>query len=158
KVASGEGGLFYSYADAATNYALLYNQLVGQEQTALATLKTQAEADLQAFSAILVQRRADGFSEVATYQARFDDAEQQYPAAQLPRDYAHVSESAQAQTAALQALWPAYEKLQDLRTLIGTLTAAGISASQAQNFYDADLQVLRGAATPDHYARLERVI
>jgi hypothetical protein len=158
KVASGEGGLFYSYADAATNYSLLYNQLVGQEQTAMATLKTQAEADLQAFSAILLQRRSDGFSEATAYQARFDDAEQQYLAAQLPRDYAHVSDIAHAQTAALQAMWPAYQKLQTLRALVGTLTAAGISASQAQNFYDSDLEIFRNAATADHYTRLEYVI
>src|SRR5574340_82480 len=41
KIASGEGGWNYSYADAAANYALLYTQLVGVEQTAIQTLKAQ---------------------------------------------------------------------------------------------------------------------
>src|SRR5262249_58876401 len=39
-VASGAGGRQYSYQDAANNYALLYTQLIGIEQTALQSLKT----------------------------------------------------------------------------------------------------------------------
>src|SRR5262249_26886835 len=63
KVASGEGGLFYNYSDAAANYTLLYNQLIGIEQSSGDLLKKQTQADLQAFTQILAKRRADGFIE-----------------------------------------------------------------------------------------------
>ncbi len=50
KISSGEGGFNYNYEDAATNYTLLYNQLVGIEQNAQQTLQTQANDDIQALA------------------------------------------------------------------------------------------------------------
>ena len=78
KVSSGEGGLFYNYSDAAANYALLYNQLIGIEQSSGDLLKKQTQADLDAFTQILAKRRADGFIEADQYQARLDQALQDF--------------------------------------------------------------------------------
>jgi hypothetical protein len=158
KVTSGDGGLFYNYDDAAKNYNLLYNQLIGVEQTALQTLRQQAQDDLQAFATILNQRRGEGFTEVPAYQARFDDAQQAFANAKTPADYAHVSDMATAQTQALTAMWPAYQKLQDLQAIIKSLHDGGVSTQLAQQLYDEDLQVFRNAASADHYQALTGVI
>jgi hypothetical protein len=158
KTASGDGGLTYNYDDAANAYVTLYNQLIAIEQSAPETLKAQAEQDMQSFAAILNQRRGEGFTEVATYQARYDAAQQAYANASAPKDYASVSDVAVAQTQALEALWPAYQRLQDLKTIIKWLTDSGLNTQQAQHFYDGDLAILRDAATAQRYQTLTGVI
>jgi hypothetical protein len=158
RVTGGAGGLFSNYPEAATTYHLLYLQLLSIEQTAQQTLQQQAQADLQACAAILTQRHAEGFSEAAAYQARCDAAQQDYDQAKTPADFAHVSDSATAQTQALQAMWPAYETLQTLHAVIKSLHDVDSSARLAQQFYDKDLQVFDSATSADHYQALTGVI
>lgn len=158
KTANGDGGLTYNYGDAASAYATLYSQVIAIEQSAPQTLKQQAQQDMQAFAAILNQRRGEGFTEVATYQTRYDAAQQAYTAASTPKDYAGVSDIATAQAQALEALWPAYQKLQDLKTVIKWLTDTSLGAQQAQQFYDQDLAVFRDAASAERYQALTSVI
>jgi hypothetical protein len=158
KVASGEGGVFYNYDDAAKNYNLLYTQLTGIEQTAKQTLQQQAQVDMQAFATILNERRGEGFIEIDAYQSRYDDATQAFAQAQTAADFAHVDDIATAQTQALQAMWPAYQKLQELQSVIKALSAAGASTQLAQQLYDQDLQIFRDAASADRYDALTSVI
>jgi len=158
RVTGGAGGLFSNYQEAATTYRLLYTQLLSIEQTAQQTLQQQAQADLQACATVLAQRRVEGFSEVAAYQARFDAAQQEYDRAKTPADFAHVSDIATAQTQALQVMWPAYQKLQELQALIKSLHDAGSGARLAQRFYDEDVRVFRDAASADRYRALTGAI
>jgi len=158
KAAKDDGGLTYDFDNAAKTYAALYTQLIAIEQSAPQTLQQQAQADMQSFADILNQRRGEGFTEVPVYQARYDDAQQAYATAKTPGDYARVSDIATAQSQALQALWPAYEKLQDLKAIIKWLTDTGLGAQQAQQFYDQDLLVFRNAATAERYQALTSVI
>ena len=158
KVANGDGGLTYDYDNAAKTYTSLYNQLIAIEQSAPQSLMQQAQLDMQAFANILNQRHGEGFTEVPTYQARYDAAQQAFENAKTPGDYAHVSDIATAQTQALEALWPAYQKLQDLKTVIKWLTDTGLDTQQAQQFYDQDLSVFRDAATAERYQSLTGVI
>lgn len=154
EVAAGDGRLFYNYAAAAKTYASLYTQLQAIEQSAPQRLRQQALADMQAFAAILDERRTEGFSEIAAYQARYAAAEQTLISATTPADFAHVSDLVVPQTEALQALWPAYQKLQALQGVIQSLQAAGASALEAQHLYDQDIQVFRDAAPTDRYDTL----
>jgi hypothetical protein len=158
KIADGDGGLTYDYENAAKSYAALHHQLLTIEQNAPQALMQQAQLDMQAFATILNQRRGEGFTEVAAYQSRYDAAQQAYEDAKTPGDYARVSNIATAQTQALEALWPAYQKLQDLKTVIKWLTDTGIGADQAQQFYDQDLAIFRDAATAERYQALTNVI
>jgi hypothetical protein len=157
-VANGDGGLTYDYDNAAKTYTALYNQLLAVEQSAPQTLLQQAQQDMQAFATILNQRRGEGFTEVTTYQGRYDAAQQALDNAKTPGDFAHVSDIATAQTQALEALWPAYQKLQDLKTVIKWLADTGLDVQQAQHFYDQDLAVFRDAATAGRYQALTSVI
>jgi hypothetical protein len=158
KVASGDGGILYNYDDAARTYTLLYTHLQAIEQSAPLALRQQALANMQAFAAILDERRAEGFSEIAAYQARYDAAEQALVGAKTPADFAHVSDLAIPQADALQALWTAYQKLQALRVVIQSLLDAGANTGEAQQMYDQDLQVVRDAASPERYDALTGVI
>ena len=158
KITSGEGGFNYNYADAAANYTLLYNQLVGIEQNAQQTLQKQASDDIQAFSQAVNQLRSQGFSEIDAYQGRLDQALQDYNSAKKPGDFAVIDATARQQTGALHALWPAYEKLQDFKTILRTLQNAGMNSALGQIEYQQNLEALRAGLPAARYAKLVEVI
>ena len=157
-VANGAGGGSYSYQDAASNYTLLYAQLIGIEQTAAQTLKQQAQTDLQAFSTALDAERNAGFSEASAYQTRLTQAYQDFSNAQTVSDFARVDATARAQTEALNALGPAYTKLQDFQAAIHAVHTAGFSSSSAELEYDDDLAIFRDGASALRFQRLVDVI
>jgi lipoprotein-anchoring transpeptidase ErfK/SrfK len=157
-ISSGEGGFNYNYQDAATNYTLLYNQLVSMEQNAQQTLQQQANDDIQAFAKAITQLRSQGFSEIDDYQARLDQAVQDYNVAKTVGDYARVDMTAQQQTAALHALWPAYQKLQDFQTILRTLQNAGMNSAMGQIEYQQNLDAIRAGLPADRYTKLVEVI
>lgn len=158
RVASGAGGWNYKYGDAAANYALLYTQLVGIEQTSTDTLSKQAQADVDAFSAAVQRRRSDGFTEVTTYQTRLDQAVQELARAKVPGDFVQVDAFARAQTEALQTMWPAYQKLQDYKSVLQSVGSSGINTSLAQTEYTGDLQAFRAAGSGVFYTQLGQQI
>jgi hypothetical protein len=158
QIASGEGGFNYNYQDAAANYTLLYNQLVSMEQNAQQTMQKQANDDITAFSKAVTQLRGEGFSEIDVYQARLDQAVQDYNAAKTVGDFARVDTTVQQQTAALHALWPAYQKLQDFQTILRTLQNAGMNSAMGQVEYQQNLDAIRAGLPADRYAKLVEVI
>lgn len=154
RIASGAGGFSYNYRDAATNYALLDSQLTGIEQTATDTLKAQVEQDVEAFTAILDLRRSQHFREANAYQNRLDQAIHEVTTAQTPGDYVRLDTFVRGQTAALQALWPAYQKLQDFQATLRGLHAAGVDAALGETEYARDVQVLASASSAARYVTL----
>jgi hypothetical protein len=156
KIASGEGGWNYSYANAASNYTLLYTQLTGVEQTASQTLKQQATDDIQAFSTALTNRRAQGFDAtmLTIYQNRLDQASSDFDAARIPGDYARVDTFARQQTEALNAMGPAYDKLQEFNKIILVITNAGYTSILAQNLYQSDVAAFTAALPASSYEAL----
>jgi hypothetical protein len=160
RLASGEGGLFYNYADAATRYRQLYTQLLGIEQSAPSILEQQAQTDLQTFATLLNQRRADGLLEgdIAHYQTRYDDAQKAFVQARLPGDYARVSALASVGTQALTAMGPTYHRLRQMHDLVQSLQAAGVSTPITQQIYDHDLQTFHAASSAHDYQTLAATI
>ncbi|HEV7127225.1 MAG TPA: hypothetical protein VGN32_07265, partial [Ktedonobacterales bacterium] len=158
KVAAGQGGWTYNYHDAASNYALLYSQLLGTEQQSVQVLQQAATANVAAFSAALDERKAQGFIEVSAYQTRLTQAQQDLASAKTANDFAKVSDESMAQAQALRTMWPAYQQLSNFRTMLKTLQQVGVDTSSAQAEYQQDLMVFRDAATADRYTRLQGVI
>ena len=158
KISSGEGGWNYSYADAAANYDLLYTQLVGVEQTASQTLKSQATNDLKAFSEALTTRRSQGFSQAEIYEARLQQSIADLGSAQKPGDYARLDTFIRQQTEALNSMGPAYAKLQQFDKVIRAVSAAGYNSALAQNLYQQDLAAFTNASSAARYTTLVDVI
>ncbi len=158
KIASGANGWNYNYQDAAANYSLLYTQLVGVEQTASQTLKTQATADLKAFSNALTARSAQGFSQAEVYQGRLQQAVADLANAQRPGDYARIDTFVRQQTEALNSMGPAYDKLQEFNKVILAVSAAGYNSVLAQNLYQQDLTAFTNASSSERYKALVEVI
>lgn len=158
QIASGVGGWNYNYADAASNYTLLYTQLTGLEQTASQTLSTQAQTDLKALTAALEERRGDGFAQVDAYQARLDSAIQQLAIAKTPGEYLAADTFVRAQTEALTSLWPAYQQLQSFQKVLHTLQGTGINVVLAQTEYNQDVEDFTNANTSGFYTQLTLVI
>ena len=157
-VASGAGGWNYSYKDASYHYQLLYTQLVGIEQTAAQTLKQQASADINAFTNALNARRSQGFKEIDAYQGRLQQVIAGYNSATIPGDFARVDTEAQANTEALNALWPAYQKLQAFQQVLLAMHNAGLNSALGQMLYQQDVDAFSNASTADRYAKLVGVI
>ena len=158
QIASGSNGWNYNYQDAATNYGLLYTQLVGVEQTASETLKAQATADLKAFSEALTTRRSQGFTQGQIYEARLQQSVADLGSAQQPGDYARVDAFMRQQTEALNSMGPAYDKLQQFNKVIRAVSAAGYNSALAQNLYQQDLTAFTSASSKERYAALVQVI
>lgn len=156
KIASGEGGWSYNYQDAAANYTLLYTQLTGVEQTAAQTLKQQASDDMQAFSTALTNRRAGGLDPaiMQIYQNRLNQAATDLDAAQKPGDFARVDTFARQQTEALNAMGPAYDKLQEFNKIILAITNAGYTSPLAQSLYQSDIAAFTAALSASSYDAL----
>jgi hypothetical protein len=168
KVASGEGGWNYSYANAASNYDLLYSQLQGVEQTASQTLKTQATDDIQAFSTALTARKAQGFGQLISpnsdqtvfqvYLDRLDQANAEFNAATKAGDYAAVDSFARQQTAALNAMGPAYDKLQQFSQIVRAMITAGYHDPLGDNLIQADEAAFTAALPASSYEALVAAI
>src|SRR5215469_7306852 len=158
KIAAGASGFNYSYKDAASNYDLLYTQLIGVEQTAPQVLQQQAAQDIEALSKILTERRNQGFSQINAYQTRFDQATKAFSVAKIAGDFAGIDATVQAQTAALNALWPAYLKLQVFELVLQAVHNAGINSQLAEIEYQNDIQVFASAAPAARYQALDTVI
>ncbi len=158
KVAAGQGGWGYSYQNAASNYLLLYNQVLAAEQQSGDMLKEQAVKNVTRFSNVLNDRKQQGFAAADDYQVRLTEAFQLLNAAKTPSDYAQIAALAQQQADALDALWPAYLKLQDFKAALDALQKAGIDTDWSQAAYTQDLTAFRTAASADRYARLGQVI
>jgi L,D-transpeptidase catalytic domain len=157
-IANGSNGFNYNWQNAQQNYTLLYSQLTGIEQTAGDTLKAQVEKDIDAFTTALNQRRAQNFSEIGAYQTRLDTAIQSFQTAKTPGDYAHLDDFVKGQTAALQAMWPAYQKLQDFKTTLRTMRSAGLGSSMGEVEYTQDVAAFTNASSADRYTKLVGVI
>lgn len=157
-IASGEGGWGFNYQNAASNYTLLYTQLTGIEQTASQTLRQQLQSDLQALTVALNTRRGENFSEIQAYQVRLDKALSDFNTAQTPGDYAKIDAAVRQQTVALNSLGPAYQKLQDFKSLLRAVRSAGINTSLAELEYNQDTQTFREAASAERYQKLVGVI
>src|SRR5690348_2000347 len=138
-VAAGAGGDKYNWRDAAANYGLLYSQLLGIEQTATQTLRQQTNNDLQALTAAIAARRGDGFGEVNAYQVRLDQAFQDFAAGQTAADFARLDATVRAQTDALNALGPAYAKLQEFAAAIRSVQRAGFNTATAEAEREQDV-------------------
>jgi lipoprotein-anchoring transpeptidase ErfK/SrfK len=158
KVAAGQGGWGYSYQNAASNYRLLYDQVLAAEQQSGDVLKEQAVKNVTRFSNVLNDRKQQGFAAADDYQVRLTQAFQLLNAAKTPSDYAQISAFALEQANALDALWPAYLKLQDFKSALDALQKAGIDSDWSQAAYTQDLTVFRMAASADRYTRLSQVI
>jgi hypothetical protein len=158
KIAAGSGGFNYSYKDASANYRLLYTQLIGIEQTAPEVLQQQTGQDIEALSSILAERRSEGFSQVNAYQTRFDTATKEFATARTAGDFAQIDSTVEAQTAALDALWPAYQRLQDFESVLQAVHNAGINSQLAEFQYQSDVEIFAAAAPPARYHILSAVI
>jgi hypothetical protein len=158
KIAAGAGGFNYSYKDAASNYNLLYTQLIGVEQAAPQLLQQQAAQDIEALSKILTERRNQGFSQINAYQARFDQLTKDFSVAKTAGDFARIDALVQIQTAALNALWPAYLKLQVFESVLQAVHNAGINSQLAEIEYQNDIQIFAAAAPAARYHVLDSVI
>jgi hypothetical protein len=160
RIAAGEGGWNYNYQDAAANYALLTTQLVGVEQTAGQTLQHQASDDIQAFTAALTNRRAAGFDPamLAVYQNRLTQVSDDFNAARSPADFARVDSFAAQQTEALNAMGPAYDKLQEFNVIILAITNAGYTSPLAQSLYQSDVAAFKAALAATKYQALTSAI
>jgi hypothetical protein len=158
QAASGSGWLTYDYTAAAKRYDALYTQLLSVEQQSADTLRQQTQNDIQTMTGALNQRRAQGFDEASYYQTRLNTAINNLQTATTPGQIAAIDADIQAQTAALNAMWPAYQKLQDYKSMLTTLRGAGVNVGLSQQQLAQDAQAFQNASSAGSYQTLQKVI
>lgn len=114
----------------------------------------QANQDIQAFGILAQERQNQGFAEVAGYQTRLTQAEQQLEAGHIPRDYAQVGAFARQQTEALRMMAPAYQQLHSLQATIKQMQSAGLNTALAEQEYQDDQATFQAASLPEQYQKL----
>ena len=83
---------------------------------------------------------------------------QDFNNAKVVGDFAKIDATVHQQTAALHAVWPAYQKLQDFTTILRTLQNAGMNSAMGQVEYQQNLDAIRAGLPADRYAKLVEVI
>lgn len=139
---------------AAGMYAQLAVQLHAIEQTSTVVLRDKTQGDLGFFTDALAQDRSEGFEEISSYQARLDTALERFSSARTTADFASVDAFVQAQTGALQSLWPAYRRFQAFRAVLRSLRLAGIPSALGEHLYQRDRDAFQEASPPGRYAQL----
>ncbi|HEY2596237.1 MAG TPA: L,D-transpeptidase [Chloroflexota bacterium] len=118
---------------AATGYARLYDQVVALEQLTPSQIRERATLDLQALALALQQVAGQGFTEVPTFQANYQQAQQQLGAAQSTKELFAADGYVLDQAGAVSQIIPVYHEMQALDALVGAqATALGSTAAPLQ--------------------------
>src|SRR5260370_41804669 len=112
---------------------MLKGEVRGLEEQVTQKLSYQAVQNLQGFQTILTQRQTQGFVEVSTFSNLYHTYSKQLIQAEYPKDYANISNKAQAATQSLQLLGTAFDKLNTLKNLISLLQNANMDTATPEH-------------------------
>jgi hypothetical protein len=119
-----------SAQSAATGYTDLYQQVVAMEKLSPDQIHQRATHDLQAFSQALQPVANQGFSEANTFQAHYQQAQQQLNAATTAKEYFAADGYIVDQTSAVSQIIPVYHQMQTLSNLVSAQSKAMGSTAQ----------------------------
>ncbi|HLJ80135.1 MAG TPA: L,D-transpeptidase [Ktedonobacterales bacterium] len=131
--ANTKSGSDASYQSAAAGYTRLYNAVVAIEKMTPAQARAQTSGDLQQLSDAITSVQKQGFTEIAQYTPRLQQAQQQFAAATTTKEYFQVDRFVQTQLAAVNDINPVYQQMQALNTLVNQRDAAlGLASTAPQ--------------------------
>ncbi len=146
------------YKDANTSYQVLLAETQNVEIQANQLAEHQADLDLGNFADALQLRQNENYPQVPDFQARLNQAENQYNQAQLPTDYTKVSAYATSQTQALYLLQSTKDKLVLMKNSLDQMKSAGLSTSLGDQEYQDDLTAFTTANQPAQLQQLQNII
>ncbi len=149
QASAGYGGWTFNYAGAAQRYNQLYTQLTGIEAQSTTLMQQQTQHDIDTLSALLQQQEVAGNGAATEYQTQLDTAAQAFSSAKTVADFVKIDSGVTTQLSELHALWPAFQKLQDLRSLLNTIKTAGGDVSVGEQMMATDEQQLGSATSVD---------
>jgi len=144
--------------DVATRYQLLYTQVLSVEGQTTDLARYQARQEIDRFAAMLQQRQSQGFKEAANFATRLSQTEHNFAQGHTPADYQRIAAFAQEQVAALEAMGPAYDKLQEFQSSLTQMSNAHLDVLSGQQEYNADLQLFRQAASAAQFQTVANMI
>jgi hypothetical protein len=119
-----------SAKSAATGYANLYQQVLVLEKLTPDQIHQRGIHDLQSFSQAVQAVQSQGFSEAATFQAHYQQAQQQLTAATTAMEYFAADGYIVDQTTAVNQIIPVYHQLQMLSALVNAQSQVMGSTAQ----------------------------
>lgn len=142
------------YGNLALRYARLTSQVIGLETQASQEFDYQASQDLQDMSNALAERQDQNLSPVQTFANQLTSYQQALAAAQYPKDYLHISQSARNSTRALHLMGPAHQQLLALQKVIKQLQSSAIDVTAFKQEEQDDEQKFNRAAQPQDFVQL----
>lgn len=142
------------YRNLTLGYARLNSQVIGLQTQATQEFDYQASQDLQNMSNALAERQDQNLSPVQTFANQLTSYQQALATAQYPKEYLHISQSAQNSTRALHLMGPTHQQLLSFQKVIKQLQSSTIDVTAFKQEEQDDEQKFNRATQPQDFVQL----
>ena len=146
------------YQNLAKRYSQLYVQLQGLISTTTDQFQAHAQDDLQAFEQALSLRTSQKFGNLSSFNAQYSSDQALLAKAQLPKNFAAVSQNALQNAKALGLMGLANERLSAFKNAISQMQASQLDVTAVQAEYQTDMNTFNSSTTPDEFSHLYTLI
>jgi lipoprotein-anchoring transpeptidase ErfK/SrfK len=146
------------YNNLSKRYNQLYVQLQGLISTTTAQFQAHAQDDMHAFQQALSLRQSQKIGNLSSFNAQYSNDQALLTKAQLPKDYAAVSQNAQQEAKALGLMGLASERLTAFENAINQMQASQLDVIAVQAQYQADMKTFNNATTSAEFSHLYALI
>src|SRR5260370_3147144 len=148
--------------DYNTNLAIRYQQLEVQAEGVISTVtdqySAQAEQDMHNFQSALSAQRLRNAGNTQAFVQEYTTDTSLLATAQYPKDYATISNDAQAATGALDVLGTTYTQLTSFQNTINQMQAARLDVTAMQSQYRSDMDTFNRVTTSVDFQNLGTLI
>jgi hypothetical protein len=146
------------YNNLAKRYSRLYVQLQGLISTTTDQFQAHAQDDLHAFEQALSLRKSQKIGNLSSFNAQYSGDQTLLAKAQLPKDFAAISQNAMQEAKALGMMGLANERLTAFKNAIGQMQASQLDVTAVQTQYQSDMKTFNSATTPNQFSHLYTLI
>src|SRR5260370_10658233 len=144
--------------DYNTNLAIRYQQLEVQAEGVISTVtdqySAQAEQDMHNFQSALSAQRLRNAGNTQAFVQEYTTDTSLLATAQYPKDYAAISNDAQAATGALDGLGTTYTQLTSFQNTINQMQAARLDVTAIQSQYQSNMNTFKRSTPSLHSHKL----
>jgi hypothetical protein len=148
--------------DYNTNLAIRYQQLEVQAEGVISTVtdqySAQAEQDMHNFQSALSAQRLRHAGNTQAFVQEYTTDTSLLATAQYPKDYAAISNDAQAAIGALDVLGTTYTQLTSFQKTINQMQAARLDVTAMQSQYQSDMDTFNRVTTSVDFQNLGTLI
>jgi lipoprotein-anchoring transpeptidase ErfK/SrfK len=142
------------YHNLSQRYSQLYVQLQGLISTTTDQYQSHAQGDMHAFQQALSLRQSQKIGNLSSFTTQYANDQALLAKAQMPKDYASVSQNAQQEAKALGVMGLANERLALFESAISQMQASQLDVTAVQAQYQTDMKTFNSATTSTEFTHL----